>query len=1065
MSKDGENYPVTDGKFTPDREGEYTVTYTAVYRGRTYSAETTVSIDGYRLSVSSLADGTSGQSYTIEGAALLSWDGKAVTSGVSWSYSVTLDGSAYATGKTFTPDRAGVYTVYITASYEGKSYSGTAVLTVSRAAPAKEEVESFDDASSLDSVSVTDVTSLRWSETDGVVATIAQSEGGNYPSFTLRARQQKAYYEDLLAEGYNAVTLELCLMPVTRAGNAVVKMQYWPDAGEKASQGSVAVGKWVTLTFDLQTFIDAMGADGSVKFFWVESAGEMRILEMSVRNVNVVKAADVLCFADGVEGAFLLNSPENPASNAYFEADSSEIPSGVPEAVKGNGAVRLSLSAGRESWPHIMFSADRNMFDGGNTVTVTMYVKSSSSSPLSIRQWPHGGDWIVKGELPVNQWVEFKMDAEVLRSVYNWGVANGIAYTDLLWFTNAGGNTVSEVWIAGLRVSDEAPVSFAESGISMENTTGETFEDGETQLNAWFGILSKQGHAYKLSIKYGETILEKGKDYTVSDQDASVTLIDPEAGEYTFVFESYGERFTSGSITVTVTEKSYQVVIPTLDDGKTDEDYALPDATLQGASEGVPVEWSCSVSKDGENYPVTDGKFTPDAEGEYTVTYTAVYRGRTYTAEASLTVKKAVYSVEVPDLKNGTSGIEYTLGEAKLSDGLGSYVEGSGVVWSYSVAFSDQELYNSLYGAITVSGGVFTPMIAGEYTVTYTADFDGGTYSQTATLTVVRAAAEANEIESFDDYTSLDSVRLGEGNGAYAEEYLKKGDSRLPDGAQGGVSFTVPAGAESWPDLYITSRISSLDGYDSVVIPVFIAAQGDRVELRQKNADNSDKIFYFAANTWVNFVLNAEEYKSYLEGTTRICFVQNVSSIAVTEVRIASVYARVNDPSIVDMSTTTSFPEGNLWTDAGLSKDNDTFKNYYDKSLAPDGMPLGMDRAFRFYFNGTSNDGSMELWTTATQQQMIDWLDEGYKKVDVSFYFGVSDASETFQVTVFSGNSDEKYDVQLSVNEWVTISLDLETFKECVWENNGQWQIKLFYLYGGTSAVTDIWMTGFKLSK
>ena len=1062
VTKDGESYPVTDGKFTPDTDGEYTLAYTALYRGREYVGTRSIFVDAYHVVIDGEdVAGTVGESFTLPDARLVHYTGSSVEEDVEWTYSLDLGGTnSPIWGNSFTPGEAGLYTVTYTAEYEGKTYSKQLYVTIYRMAPAKDEVESFNDPSSLSNVQISDAQSVSWSATDGVVAKIDQNEGGNWVNVTLTARQSRSAYERLLAEGYNAVTLELLLRPLSRSADKVAQMNYWAQAAGISSQASVAIGEWVTLTFDLATYIQAIGSDGSVKLFWVASSGSARFSELCIRNVKVVKTEDVVAFGTGTEGFFLLDSAENPASNTYFEAGSVEIPSNVPDAVKDNGAVRMSLPSGAVSWPHVKFGADRKMFEGGNTVTVTLYVKSNSSSPLSIRQWPHGGDWVVKGELPVNQWVEFRVDAEVLRSVYGWGIANGIEYTDLFWFENAGGNTVSEVWIAGLRVSEEDPVSFAESGISMDNTSGEQFEAGETGFNAWFGITSRNGYAYKLTIKRGDTVLAKGTDYTVSDQDASVTIIGAQADEYTFVFESYDDRFESGSVTVTVTEKQYSVSLGTLPGGTVGVPYAIPAATLEGASDASAVVWTYSVTCDGEAFPVTDGSFTPDREGTYTVTYTASYRGRTFTASAEVKVGSFRVDLSASLDKTGTAGVEYELPDEVLLDGTGTTVS-DGVVWTIEVTLGESNY--------PVTGGKFTPDRAGEYTVTYTAAYNGSEYSATATLTVERTAAEANEIESFNDPVSLDSVRL-ESGADFAETYLPAGSDLLPADAKGGVSFAIDdRQGGSWPNLRFSSFRMTADairGYDTVVIPMYIGVkEGGNVEKLQISVNGQN--VYVKPNTWFDLVLDAD-FIAGLASDGSILWIQNGDPAnVINEVRIASVYARVNDPAVVDLSTTTSFPEGNLWTDASLAKDGDTFKNYYDKSLAPDGMPLGMDRAFRFYFNGTSNDGSMELWTTATQQQMTDWLAEGYTKVDVAFYFGVSDASETFQVTVFSGNAEEKYDVQLSVNEWVTISLDLETFKDCVWwnEDSTQWQIKLFYLYGGTSAVTDIWMTGFTLSK
>ena len=90
-----------------------------------------------------------------------------------------------------------------------------------------------------------------------------------------------------------------------------------------------------------------------------------------------------------------------------------------------------------------------------------------------------------------------------------------------------------------------------------------------------------------------------------------------------------------------------------------------------------------------------------------------------------------------------------------------------GVVWTIEVTLGESNY--------PVTGGKITPDRAGEYTVTYTAAYNGSEYSATATLTVERTAAEANEIESFNDPVSLDSVRLESGDN-FAETYLPAGE-------------------------------------------------------------------------------------------------------------------------------------------------------------------------------------------------------------------------------------------------------------------------------------------------
>lgn len=756
-----------------------------------------------------------------------------------------------------------------------------------RPAVGETEVEFFGDELSLDNLTVTGVSSVRWDESEKAAVATLDPSIDVWMDVSVRARQDLSVYEKLKEEGYNAVTLELFLKPAEGSNARNAQMQYWASQNEYApSQASVAIGEWVTLTFDLDTYLEALSSGRTVKLFWVASYDRSastiaKLSEVRIRNVQVAKVNDTVAFGTGAEDFFLLDSPENPASSAYFAAGSSEIPSGVPEAVQDNGAVRLSLGRGAESWPHIKFSADRNLFEGGNTVTVTLYVKSTSSSPLSIRQWPHGGDWIVKGELPVNQWVEFKVDAEVLRSVYNWAPSDGIEYTDLLWFTNAGGRLVSEVWIAGLRVSEEEPVSFEDSGIGMENITADQYEAGETGLDAWFGILSKKGYAYKLTIQHGETVLVKGTDYTVSDQDASVTLLNCEAGEYTFVFESYGDRFERGEYTVTVRAKEYTVSIGSGSRGMVGTAYKLPGASLRGAVSGVPIEWTYAVSKDGESYPVTDGKFTPDAEGEYTVTYTATYRGRTYTGEKKIEVD--AYKIVLDgDPAGGTTGLLYTIGDASLVHYTGKEVE-SGVKWTYTLSYGGDEY--------TV-GSSFTPGFAGVYTLKYTASYAGKTYTTEVSITIYRVAPDADEVESFDDASSLSNVSVSDA----ASVTWSETDGVVVNVAQsaGGnwVNFTLTARQQK---SYYENLLK--DGYNALTLELYLEpAAGNTSSVVQMNwwggsLDGDSSQGAVAVGKWVKVSFDLETYLKLMgsDGSVKLFWVQSSGDARISELKVRNV--------------------------------------------------------------------------------------------------------------------------------------------------------------------------------
>lgn len=756
-----------------------------------------------------------------------------------------------------------------------------------RPAVGETEVEFFGDELSLDNLTITGVSSVSWNAEEKAAVASVDPAIDVWMDVSVRARQDISVYEELREEGYNAVTLELFLKPAEGSNARNAQMQYWASQNEYApSQASVAIGEWVTLTFDLDTYLEALSSGRTVKLFWVASYDRSastiaKLSEVRIRNVRVAKTDDAVAFGTGAEDFFLLDSPENPASNAYFAAGSSEIPSGVPAAVQENGAVRLSLGKGAESWPHIKFSADRNMFESGNTVTVTMYVKSSSSSPLSVRQWPHGGDWIVKGELPVDQWVEFKVDAEVLRSVYNWAPSDGIEYTDLLWFTNAGGRLVSEVWIAGLRVSEEEPVSFEDSGIGMENITADQYEAGETGLDAWFGILSKKGYAYKLTIQHGETVLVKGTDYTVSDQDASVTLLNCEAGEYTFVFESYGDRFERGEYTVTVRAKEYTVSIGSGSRGMVGTAYKLPGASLRGAVSGVPIEWTYAVSKDGESYPVTDGKFTPDTDGEYTVTYTATYRGRTYTGEKKIEVD--AYKIVLDgDPAGGTTGLLYTIGDASLVHYTGKEVE-SGVKWTYTLSYGGDEY--------TV-GSSFTPGFAGVYTLKYTASYAGKTYTTEVSITIYRVAPDADEVESFDDASSLSNVSVSDA----ASVTWSETDGVVVNVAQsaGGnwVNFTLTARQQK---SYYENLLK--DGYNAITLELYLEpAAGNTSSVVQMNwwggsLDGDSSQGAVAVGKWVKVSFDLETYLKLMgsDGSVKLFWVQSSGDARILELKVRNV--------------------------------------------------------------------------------------------------------------------------------------------------------------------------------
>ena len=1070
---------VTEGKFTPDKEGTYTVIYTGTYRGKSYEGSVEIKAGSYKVEAPVLENGKSGTEYALPEGTLLDGADATVPEGVTWTYTVSysdaalydgLYGEIAVAGGKFTPMIAGTYMVTYAAEYNGKSYTANATLTVERAAAATGEIESFDDAAALSGLTIGDVTKTSWDKTEQSAVGTVDVGKDSWLHVSVTARQDLAAYQALKEEGYNAVTLEMYLKAADGNTARVAQMNYWAQQSElNASQAAVAIGKWVTLTLDLDTYLTALNASGNgmVKLFWVASTGDAKLSEIHIRNVQVAKVSDAVSFESGTDGYFLLDSPENPAECAFYASDSDEIPAGRPQAAENNGAVKMSLNAGKESWPHLKFGADRNMFAEGNTVTITLYIKSSSDAALNIKQWPHGADWVINGEIPVNQWVEFKVDAEVLRKVFNWAPSNGIEYTDLFWFTNAGGNLVSEIWVAGMRVTQEESVAFAEAGINLPETVG-TYEAGETDENADIVLTSTKGFAYKYTISFGDKVLVKDTDYTVNN-DGIITLINPEAGSYTFTFTSYGNRFVTGTASIEVTKKSYEVIITgDTHDGKATVNipYVLPEATLEGATLQDSVSWTYTVLLNGEAVSVEEGAFLPEQEGEYTVTYSAAYRGKTYTAQ--FTVNASDYSVEAPALENGVSGTEYTLPDAELLNGSGATPsDPENVTWTVSVSYSDAALYEKLYGKITVTGGKFTPKAAGEYTVVYQAVYNGLTYSGSATLTVARKAPAADEVESFDDLSSLQNVRLESGQPDYQKTYLRE-EGDLPEGAAGGVSFTVTDGGESgnWPNLYfnaVSMTPETLRTYGSVVIPMYIGVEADSRISEIQIEVNGVRVFV-PVNTWYDVVLDAAYFADNL--SARILWIQNGGDgvvNAVNEVRIASVYAKTSEgtPALLDMNEFAAFTvniEGaNVWADSGMSN-----AAHYQRSLAPEGMPDGNEIAVRLNADTADGDQWANVYArTLTKADVQSYMAQGYVSMTFWLYVEKSDTSsrQELQIRLLPNVYSES---NIAVGQWVKCEVALGALAAQMDDSTGQ--VKLFWATvpaSGNQPIEAIWMTGF----
>ncbi len=960
-----------------------------------------------------------------------------------------------------------------------------------REEPKANEIELFGDEYSMDNVLHSDaILSKRYDpDNDAVVFNLNTDDAtfgdGYWPHFQIKPRQSLAHYQgQVQTEGYNAVTLEVYLKPVSEAVKQV-NMCYWSGAQNAPSANApVATGKWVTLTFDIDTFFSLLEAaeagNGYVDLFWVASVQDAKLESISVRNIQLAKTDGVIAMKDGAEGFFYAATANATLGSTYYQAGASDIPEGGSTS---NGAVAITIAPTADCWPNIKFGADKSFFEesDANIVEVTLYVANTNMSEVELRLHPDG-PYCSKGyKLEANKWVTLELDAKPLYETAAWSADHGVNSTNLFWFSNAltDGNTT--VWIAGIKAvqKDVTAVAFSESGISVTNNNPTMYEDWDHNTETFLGmradiaVTNTSMYGYDLTITDpNDKQLTWDTDYRVS-QEAVVTLLSPVAGKYTLNFVSPGGRFQAGTVEVTVVEKTYKVAANTEGDtltapnGSVNMEYTLPTAELSGAEEQDKVTWTVTVTDPEKGTQTLDngGKFIPTKAGNYTADYTATYLDKEYTQSVTFTVQS--YAVTgISSLTDGTSGTEYDLSKVGAELTLGGTQIEEDVTWSYSVAFSDAELYEKYFGELSVSDGKFKPMMSGTYTVTFTAIYNSEQYSATAELTVKRVAAKENEIESFNDAASLYTVQLGD----YEKIYLSKGSKDLPADAEGGVSFAFPDG-DSWPDLFVTARENaSLEGYSYVVLRVYVAATAERVELRQKNGDGDDVIFAFKANEWVELRISAAEYAGYMTGESRICFVQNYE-VDITELRIAGVYAENADsPSLLDMNTVSAFTGHNAWADNGLSADTNTTDQYTDRSLAPEGMPADSQRVIKltndtnkqFDASGHKN-GIFMIRPTMTIDELNTAYSQGYRSVVMDFYIEVTNKDKV-QITLIPDSQSEK--VWVPANKWFQQTLNLEQVIDQLETHEDDIMINLIKVESEEATpVQTVWIGGLQLSK
>ena len=97
------------------------------------------------------------------------------------------------------------------------------------------------------------------------------------------------------------------------------------------------------------------------------------------------------------------------------------------------------------------FGADKSLLSRYEKLIVRLYFRTERKQNIELNLMPDGGVNRTQ-TISSNEWVtvEFTM-SEVLGEL-GWSVNNEINYTNLFWFTNAGGNTVSALYVAGMQL-------------------------------------------------------------------------------------------------------------------------------------------------------------------------------------------------------------------------------------------------------------------------------------------------------------------------------------------------------------------------------------------------------------------------------------------------------------------------------------------------------------------------------------------------------------------------------------------------------------------------------------
>ena len=189
------------------------------------------------------------------------------------------------------------------------------------------------------------------------------------------------------------------------------------------------------------------------------------------------------------------------------------------------------------------------------------------------------------------------------------------------------------------------------------------------------------------------------------------------------------------------------------------EAIAIPEATVEGAND-VKVY---IVAPDGTKTEITDGTYTPDAAGQYTLVYAAYDAVNNYGYKA-FNLNVAVRDAEAPTLTISSEetitvnvGEEVTLPSATAMDNLDGDISTAVKV----------EIIGTEHITDRVAGGKYYPMTAGTQTVIYTvSDAFGNTTTKQMTV-VVNSTASGNLLGA-----GKELLTSGSGVGLADKEYI-----------------------------------------------------------------------------------------------------------------------------------------------------------------------------------------------------------------------------------------------------------------------------------------------------